>query len=133
MAFVYDLSTDTGKCRALIPDTNWETHVFEDEEIAAHLALEGGNVKRAVALALETLASNEALLYKAIRVLDIQTDGTRTAETLLKRAGALRAQADAEDEKAEMAGGGAFDVAEMALDAFTARQLALNAVRRGVL
>lgn len=125
------LTNDVGKVRLLIPDTNLAGDlIFDDEEIGAFLTLENSNVKRAAALALETLAGNEALTLKAIRVLDIQTDGPRTAEALLKRAGLLRAQADAEDAATE---GAAFDVAEMAVDAFTARQAIINAALRGAL
>lgn len=125
MAFSYNLATDTGKVRLLIPDSQSASYVFEDEEIAAFLEMESG-VRRAAAAALETIASNEALVLKSIKLLDLSTDGAKTADALLKRAATLRKQADDADEAAELAAGGAFDIAEMVVDPFTARERLLN-------
>lgn len=123
MAFTYDLTTDLGKVRLLIPDRVTPGHVFEDNELSAFLAIEG-SVKGAAALALETIASDQALVLKVMRLLDLQTDGARVAEALLKRAAELRAQA--ED------GEGLFDWAEMVLTDFSARERLYNeAVREG--
>lgn len=117
MAFTYDVSTDRGKVRMLVPDSSATNYVFEDAEVDAFLSLEGA-VRRAAALALETIASNEALTLKVIRVLDLQTDGAKTSDALLKRAGLLRGQADA----ADAASGDLFDWGEMVLDDFSARE-----------
>lgn len=117
MPYSYDLNTDVGKVRLLIPDSQSDAFLFEDSEIEAFLALETG-VKRAAALALETVASNEAMVLKVIRLLDVQTDGAKVADALLKRAARLREQADADD----LAMDGSFDIAEMVVDAFTWRE-----------
>lgn len=117
MAFTYDVTTDRGKVRMLIPDSNASAYVFEDTEIDAYLSIEDG-IRRATALALETLASNEALVLKVIRILDLQTDGARTSDALLKRAALLRGQADADDA----ASGELFDWAEMVTNDFSARE-----------
>lgn len=117
MAFTYDVSTDRGKVRMLTPDSSATNYVFEDAEVDAFLSLEG-DVRRAAALALETIASNEALTLKVIRVLDLQTDGAKTSDALLKRAGLLRGQAEA----ADAASGDLFDWGEMVLDDFSARE-----------
>lgn len=117
MAFTYDVSTDRGKVRMLTPDSSATSYVFEDEEIDAFLVLEG-DVRRAAALALETIASNEALTLKVIKVLDLQTDGAKTSDALLKRAALLRGQAEA----ADAASGALFDWGEMVLDDFSARE-----------
>lgn len=123
MAFSYNLATDVGKIRLLIMDNTLDTYLFEDGEIAAFLAFESDNVKRAAALALETMASNEAYVLKRITLLDLTTDGPAVAKALRDRAADLRAQAD-RDEQAD--GGGAFDIAEWVVDDFSARQRLRN-------
>ncbi|UIU47069.1 hypothetical protein [Microcystis phage MinS1] len=72
-------------------------NVFSDAEISTYLALEGGNVKRAAAQVLDTIADNEALASKAIRTQDVATDGAKIADSLRKRAAELRRQADEAD------------------------------------
>ena len=118
MAFEYDLSTDAGKVRLLIPDSNENSYLFEDDEIAAFLTLESG-VKRAAAMALEVIAANEALVLKAIKILDLTTDGPKVADSLLKRAKLLRDQA----EQDELIAGDGWDIAEWAVDPFSTREL----------
>lgn len=119
MAFTYDLSSSEGQIRLLIMDTNPAAYVFEDAELSAFLSLEGASVRKGAALALETLASNEAFVLKVIQLLDLKTDGAKTADALMKRAAALRKQAD-DDELAEE--GGAFDIAEWVVDDFSGRE-----------
>lgn len=119
MAFTYDLTSDLGKVRLLIMDTNATTYLFEDGEISAFLLMEGDNVRRGAALALETMASNEAYVNKRIEILDLKTDGPAVATALMKRAAELRAQAD-RDELAEE--GGAFEIAEWVVDDFSSRE-----------
>lgn len=125
MGFTYELGTDSGRVRLLVPDNDSANYVFDDDEIDAFLALDG-DVRRAAALALETIASNEALTLKVIRLLDVQTDGRAVSDALLKRAAALRKQAD----DADMAAGGAFDVAEMVFDDFSWRERWINQTLR---
>jgi hypothetical protein len=79
VAFTYDTSTDNGKVRLLVFDTNSNSYVFEDEELAVFLSIEGSSLKRAAALALETMASNEAFVLKVIQLMDLRTDGAATA------------------------------------------------------
>ena len=122
MTFTYTLTTDRGKVRLLIPDTSATLYVFEDDEIDAFLSLDT-DVRRAAALALETIASNQALTLKVIRILDLQTDGAKTSDALLKRAALLRQQAvDAEAGE----DGGGFDVIEMVPNAFAFREHVFN-------
>jgi hypothetical protein len=128
MAFTYDLSTNAGKVRMIVPDNQATSYVFEDDELEALLALESANVRRAAALALETIASNEVMVLKVIKLLDLQTDGAKTSDALLKRAAQLRAQADADELGEE---GGAFDIAELVYDDFTARERLLSQRLRG--
>lgn len=128
MAFTYDTDSDIGRVRLITFDNQASSYIFEDVEIASLLALEGSSVKRAAALALETIASNEAMTLKVMKLLDLQTDGARTSDALLKRAAELRKQADREDAASD---GGAFDVAEMVVDDFTFRRRLWNEGLRG--
>lgn len=96
---------NVGIVRMLINDVSapW---IFSDEEITALLTLEGDNVKRAAAQAIDTNADNEALASKVLRSQDVQTDGAKVADSLRKRAAALREQADVDD-------GGYFDIVDL--------------------
>jgi hypothetical protein len=128
MTFSVVLTTAIGQVRTLIPDRDLSDHFFEDEELTVLLSLEGGDVRRATALALETMASNEAYVQKAIKLLDLQTNGPAVAQSLLARALTLRAQASAAEAEEE---GGAFDVAEMVFDPFSARERRRKEAWRG--
>lgn len=87
-----DYTTDVGKVRALIPDNGAE-YLFEDEEIEAFLAVSGGSVKGATALAIYAIATNEILTYKYVKTDDLLIDGSKAADFLLKRAAALEGAA----------------------------------------
>lgn len=126
--FTYDITEDRGKVRLLIPDNKEDAWVFADIEIDGFLAMESG-IKRAAALALETIASNEALVLKVIRILDVTTDGAKVSDALLKRAKTLRDQADKEDDDAA---GDGFDIVTMVVDDFTARQALLGEALYGL-
>jgi hypothetical protein len=93
-----DYATDVGKVRLLINDVDETGLVFPDTQIQAFLTLEGDNVKRAAAQAIDTIADNEALASKVITDHQLQTDGAKLADALRKRAATLRAQADSEVE-----------------------------------
>lgn len=86
--------------RLLISD-NATDPVFADTEVEAFLALEGDNVKRAAAQALDVIASDEALTSKVIRTQDLATDGPKTAAALREHATRLRAQADRAEDLAD--------------------------------
>ena len=119
MAFTYDLSDSVGKVRLLIMDNVSSDYLFEDAEISALLTMEGDVVRRGAALALETMASNEAYVSKRIRILDLQTDGPAVAKELRERAKMLRSLADRDDQATD---GGQFDIAEWVVDDFSARE-----------
>lgn len=103
MAVPIDYTSDVGKVRLLISDVDADNVAFEDDDLQAFLDIEGGDVRLAAAQALETLASNEALLYKKIRVDGVsQVDGPAVAQSLLNRAAVLRERADQD---------GTFDIA----------------------
>lgn len=112
MSFTYDVSTDAGKVRLIITDTDAALPLFQDDEIAAWLALKGGSILLAAASALDTIASSEALILKKIRLLDVTTDGPAVAKALRDHAEALRKQVQIEDLD------GAFDIAEWIVSDF---------------
>lgn len=115
MAFTYSLATDIGKIRLLIFDANAVRYVFEDEELTIFLGMEASRIKRAAALALETMASNENFVQKAIRLLDLSTDGAKVAAEMRARAAILRKQ-DADDLVTEEVDDSAgFEIAEWPL------------------
>jgi hypothetical protein len=90
-------ASDIGQVRLLATDLNEVDPLFTDQQISAFLAMEG-RVKRAAALALETIAVSEVLIGKKIRTGDgLATDGPAVAKELRERAKALRDQADVED------------------------------------
>jgi hypothetical protein len=86
-----DSTTDIGRVRLLISDRDPANLLFDDDHIVAFLALEG-TVRRAAAQALDTMASNEAMISKVIRTQDLQTDGSKVAAEIRARAAALREQ-----------------------------------------
>lgn len=126
----YDPNTDAGRVRLLVTDTSDDEDVrlFTNDEIDTFLALEGSNVFRAAALALETVAVDQALVLKVIRTLDVQTDGAKVADSLLKRAEKLRARAD--DDAADATDD--FAVAEFADPVFGQRERFWRQVDRGL-
>ncbi len=95
---VYDPSTPAGRVRLLINDVDPTSPVFADDEITAFLDLEDGDVRYAAAQALDTIATNEALVLKVVKTMDLQTDGAKVAEALMVRAKALRDQADTDSD-----------------------------------
>lgn len=129
MTFTYeiaDLTSAVAKLRLMIPDNNSAVYNFEDEELDALYAEEGGNLKRTTALALETIAANEVMVLKVIKALDITTDGAKVSDALLKRAKLLRDQADNDEAAAD----GGFAIAEMVVDPFTYRERRAKELQR---
>lgn len=101
-----DYTTSAGQVRLLITDPyvdgdTSDAQVFTDDQVDAFLTMEGSNVYRAAAMALETIAVDQALVLKVIRTLDVQTDGAKVADSLLKRAAALRQRADDDADSAD--------------------------------
>ena len=110
----YDVTTDNGKCRLLITDTDYTNLIFEDAEIDACLVINGGNILLAAAQAIDVMAVNEVMVLKVIKLLDLTTNGAAVAKALNDKAAMLRQQVDNEV---------AFDYAEWVVDAFSRREL----------
>lgn len=113
------MTTDRGKVRLLATDTNATVPQFQDNEIDTFYALSGSNWWRAGAMALQTIAANEVLVQKRIRLLELSTDGPSEATALMARAAKLEDQALFFEAQTA---GGAFDIAEMVVDQFTFRE-----------
>lgn len=93
-----DYSTTIGQVRLIIADVDEDELILDDAMIQGYLTLNGDNVRRAAADALDAIASSEALVSKVIRTQDLATDGAKVADALRKHADRLRAQADADDD-----------------------------------
>jgi hypothetical protein len=93
-----DPTTPLGLVRLMINDTETGDPVFSDGDLQALLAAEDGVVKLAAAQALDIIADDEALTSKVIRTQDLSTDGAKLADSLRKRATALRDQVAAADD-----------------------------------
>lgn len=121
---VYDPTTDNGRVRLLITDTDYTNLIFTDAEITAFLAINGGSILLAAAQAIDVMAVNEVMVLKVIKLLDLTTNGAAVAKALNAKAAALRKQAEDSDY--------AFDWAEMTLDQFATREIIRNeALREG--
>ncbi len=107
MPALTDYSTDVAKVRLLISDIDDAQQIFNDQAIQAFIGMAlDGHVKRAAAQALLVMATNEVLVQKRIKLLDLSTDGPAEAKALQDLAKQLREEADAEEVD------GAFDWAE---------------------
>ena len=94
MAFTYDLTTNRGKVRLLITDSDYQNPIFQDNEIDMFLSIAAENdIRLAAAEALETIARSEALVQKKIKLLDLTTDGPAVAKSLMESARLLRDEA----------------------------------------
>jgi len=95
----YDPSTDAGKVRLLITDTDTTNEIFTDVEINTFISMAAENdIRLAAAEALETIARSEALVQKKIKLLDLTTDGPAVAKSLMDSAKSLREQAANESD-----------------------------------
>lgn len=112
-----DYSSDIGKLRALIPDTEQvdftdsgtPEYIFPDQHLAAFLALHlpddeapTAHIFRAAADAVRAIAVSEALISKVIKTEDLQTDGAKVANALLAQAQRLAQEADRQEEEASL-------------------------------
>lgn len=105
MALDYD--SPVGQVRLLISDVNETKPILADDQIDGFLELNGQNVRRAAADALDAIADSEVLVSKVIRSQDLNTDGAKVADALRAHADRLRKQADELDPEG---GDFAFDI-----------------------
>lgn len=97
-----DYATPEMQVRLIIADLSTDTaQIFDDAQITGFLTLEGDVVKLAAATALDTIASNEALVGKVLKTQDQSTDGAKVADALRKHAAELRHQVAESDTAAD--------------------------------
>lgn len=93
MTWTYDPSTDIGRVRLRVSDTDATRRIMDDEEYTAFFAMASGSVTLAAAMALETIAVNEVLCLKVVNLMGaIVTDAASAAKQLLAQAKTLRAE-----------------------------------------
>jgi len=93
MTWTYDLTTDIGKTRLRVSDTDTTRRIMDDEDYQAFLDMAGGSVVLAAAMALEAIAVNEVLCLKVVNLMGaIVTDAASAAKQLLAQAKTLRAE-----------------------------------------
>lgn len=88
-----DPTTAIGKIRLLITDLDLVSPLFSDAQINAFYAMNGSNVRLGAAQALDAIATSEVLISKAIKTLDLETNGPAVAAELRNQAKTLRATA----------------------------------------
>ncbi len=71
----------------------YEHSLLSDAQLQEFLDVEVNDIKMASALALDSIASTQALILKKIKVLDLVTDGPALAKALRDQAESLRKQA----------------------------------------
>jgi hypothetical protein len=121
MSYTYDPTTAIGQIRLISFDSDSMNVQLQDEDIAAFLALESNSVRRAAAMVLDRLATKFAMVQGAVKLLDLEVDGTKVAAEFRAQAKDLRRQ---EEVLAQ------FDVAEMVLDEFTYRERVIDEALR---
>lgn len=67
-----------------------ESQLLQDERIQTFLNDYDQDVRLAAAAALRAIASDQALLLKVIKTLELETDGSKVSASLLAHAKALR-------------------------------------------
>jgi|GEM_PF-4736704 len=90
--------------RLLTGDKDPSDYIFSDEDIEGMLFLNGGNVYRAAADVLESIAANSAYTLRVVTILGVTTNGASTADGIRQSAAALRKRADDEDAKTIVCG-----------------------------
>ena len=82
--------------RLLIPDSADE-QIYTDDEIDLFLDLEGDNVYRAAAQALDSIANLDLTTYRSVEIMDVVVNTAESGKELRYRADVLRKQAAAKD------------------------------------
>lgn len=125
MTATYNLATQIGRVRLLIPDRDVTDPIFTDEEIEVFVNSEVSE-RWAAAAALEIAAMDDVLTFKVMKAGSDSVDASKGAEILLDRAAKLRAM----EPITESLYAGQIGVIEQAHGVFGWRQVYKNAIRR---
>ena len=146
MSFTYDFTTAPllSQVRMLIPDTDAANPIFQDVEVNQAIMIESSqglyssgmadptgssvsppvqvySIRRAAALLVDIIAGNSGRLAIIEQILDVKLNAAKAADALRAYAKSLR---DTE------ANSGAFAIAEMTLDPFSARERVYKPILR---
>ena len=88
MAYTYDLTTDTGKVRLLVPDNDSSNYELEDAEIEYFLDQAGDNARAAAVSACRWLARKYAKLA-TFKADGLEVQHSKRAEVYAARADEL--------------------------------------------
>lgn len=108
--------TVLAQLRLLANDTDLTDEYFTDGEYETFYSLARGadpslaKVKRAAAVVLDAIASNETLVAKKVTDQGYTVDGPAVAADLRKQAAALRTEADVDEESDDVNDGSFFDI-----------------------
>ena len=127
MTWTYDPTTDLGKMRLLIADTDSSRQIMEDEDLQAFIAI-SGHYWPGAAMALDSIATNEVLTQKVLTIMGTSTDGAKVAKELRARAMQLRADFKNFGPTTELG----FATAEMPDGAFSREEMLLKQYMRGL-
>lgn len=136
MTFSLDLSTDVGLCRSNFPDTDEAAPIFSDERWQSFLTLAGpaheskSHVLRACARARQAAAADLVLTLRVTEVLGLKVDGAAAGRELRLQASKELEDATKLEEAHDAASGGLFDIAEWAVDSFSAREIVAGQLLR---
>lgn len=127
--FTYDTSTNLGKVRELINDTDAADFVMTDAKLNTYLSMAGNGLYRAAAIALIAISASRSLLAKKKSAGDYSEDLTYIAKECRETAKMYNEMAaiDAADELAVPADA----QAEVVYDDFSAREIDINKSLRG--
>lgn len=127
MTWTYDPSTDLGKMRLLVSDTDSTRQILQDEDLQAFISV-AGHYWPGAAMALDSIATNEVLTQKVLTIMGTSTDGAKVAKELRARAKQLREDFKMFGPTTELG----FDIAEMPDGAFSREEMLLKQYKRGL-
>lgn len=122
----FDPTTDLGKMRLLVSDTDVSRPILDDEDLEAFIAI-AGNYWLGAAMALDSIATNEVLTQKVLTIMGTSTDGAKVAKELRARARQLREDFKNFGPATELG----FATAEMPDGAFSREEMLLKQYQRG--
>ena len=116
MSFTLDRSTNIGKVRTLIGDTDSANIFLDDEDIQTILDMEDNELKLTAASCLEIMATKMVAILKKVSLMDLSTDGTVVSAEFRKLAASLRKQYETDSSY------GGFDISEQLENVFSLRE-----------
>lgn len=126
MSWTYDPTTDLGKMRLLVSDTDVNRPIMDDEDLQAFILI-AGHYWPGAAMALDSIATNEVLTQKVLTIMGTSTDGAKVAKELRARAMQLRKDFKTFGPVTELG----FATAEMPDGAFSREEMLLKQYKRG--